>query len=336
MAEDEKKEKEVPPPPPPPEEKEEKERALAIAQAGAVFATLMAMDQAGDFEPVDTARNDFDNNEKERRGIRPENRNTKTRYPRDIAENIDPAKLSLIQKNDVTRVMSALGSVESGHNRTAHVNYGAVGPTIKRGSYAGDNALGAYQVMGRNIPSWAKQARAAGVLSEQNFKLLSDNGFNAKTFLNHPEIQDAVVYTQIAKNIYRVGGRGGPLTEGMVKDVASIWFTGTTLDKARGRTDGISTTESYTNMVAGHYGKLRNDPRYAANAHHDTVPGVANKGDIGSLKTEGAQQGGVAPQPKTKTLKPADNVADAAKGARLAQVGPKMGAANKDIHNLTA
>lgn len=337
MADEEKKEERAPAPPPPPPEDDKKDEQSAAAAAAAIFAGLAVIDQSNDdgFDPVDTARNDFDENGNARRGINPENKGAIGRSPRDIAEHIDSAKLSLIQKNDVTRTMSALASVESGHNKTAHLNYGAVGPTIQRGRYAGDRALGAYQVMGRNVPSWAKQAREAGVLSDSNYKLLADSNFNAQTFLSHPEIQDAIVYTQTAKNIYRAGGRGGPLTEGMVKDVASIWFTGTTLDKARGRTDGISTTESYTNMVAGHYNKLKNDPRYAANAHQSNVPEVANKGDIGALRTEASHA--AAPQPGAKSSKPDAKVADATKGAKLGAVGPKAGAAaNMPAHDLTA
>ena len=61
--------------------------------------------------------------------------------------------------DQLPQFMASIRRLESG---SFDGNYQAVGPTVRTGQYAGDNAYGAYQIMQRNWDSWAAEAGYAG------------------------------------------------------------------------------------------------------------------------------------------------------------------------------
>jgi len=99
--------------------------------------------------------------------------------------------------NDVDAVAEAIGTIESSKR------YDAIGPTVKSGMYAGDNAYGKYQIMGKNIPSWSKAALGRSITVQE--------------FLKNPALQEKIAKHQM-KNLINQYGDG--------LDVASAWFSG--------------------------------------------------------------------------------------------------------------
>lgn len=94
----------------------------------------------------------------------------------------------------------AISVIESG---SAQGNYRAMGKVMESGSYKGDRAYGRYQVMGRNIPSWTREAIGREMTPAE--------------FLADDRAQDAVFAHKFQKSIDRYGSP---------QDAASVWFTG--------------------------------------------------------------------------------------------------------------
>jgi len=129
---------------------------------------------------------------------------------------------------DIKRVVAAIGQFESGGN------YKAQGPTVTSGMYKGDHAYGKYQVMGKNVPSWTKEALGRSMTPEQ--------------FLNDPKAQDAVAEHYMGMHLSKYGNVG---------DVASVWFTGKPLAKAGNVKDVIGTSApQYVKNVQAIYDRL--------------------------------------------------------------------------------
>lgn len=105
-------------------------------------------------------------------------------------------------------------------------NYQAKGPVItnKNSRYFGDRAVGAYQVMSRNIPQWSKEALGRQLTTEE--------------FLANPKLQDAIFDFQFNKSIVKYGS---------ASDAASVWFTGRPASnkKAQNSSDGHTTGNQY-------------------------------------------------------------------------------------------
>lgn len=118
-----------------------------------------------------------------------------------------------ISSSDAKRVASAIGQFESGGN------YKALGPVLPSGSYKGDRAYGKYQVMGKNVPSWTKEALGKSMTPQQ--------------FLNDTKAQDAVAEYRMGKLLAQGYG---------VQDIASIWFSGRPLSKAGNAKDILGTS----------------------------------------------------------------------------------------------
>ena len=108
--------------------------------------------------------------------------------------------------------MNDIARVESGGR------YDARGPEVTSGMYAGERALGKYQIMPGNLPSWSREALGREVTPDE--------------FLANPEIQDAITRHQMQKNYDTYGNRD---------DVASVWFTGRPVAKAQGAKDVTGT-----------------------------------------------------------------------------------------------
>lgn len=99
--------------------------------------------------------------------------------------------------------------------------YAALGPVINSGLYKGDRAYGKYQVMGKNISQWSKEAlgRSIGI----------------QEFLNNPQLQETIFASQSEKNYAKYGNWD---------DVAAVWFSG---KPATGNisSDGFNTVPEY-------------------------------------------------------------------------------------------
>jgi len=129
---------------------------------------------------------------------------------------------------EAKKVASAIGQYESGGN------YKALGPVLNSGSYKGDRAYGKYQVMGKNIPSWTKEALGKSLTPQQ--------------FLADPKAQDAVAEYRMGKLLAQGYG---------VEDIASIWFSGQPLAKAGNRRDQLGTSvPKYAAAVSALYEKM--------------------------------------------------------------------------------
>jgi hypothetical protein len=100
---------------------------------------------------------------------------------------------ALNSSSDITRVANAIGQFESGGN------YSAVGPATSKG----DHALGKYQVMAANVPSWSKEALGYSITPQQ--------------FLASPQLQDQIAHYKMKQYADKYG---------TVEDVASVWFSG--------------------------------------------------------------------------------------------------------------
>lgn len=99
-------------------------------------------------------------------------------------------------------------------------NYTALGPVVKNGMYAGDRAYGRYQVMGKNVADWTREALGQAMTPED--------------FLASPEAQDAVFNHRFGGYIKKYGSP---------EEAASVWFTGRPLGKGgAGARDQLGTT----------------------------------------------------------------------------------------------
>lgn len=128
----------------------------------------------------------------------------------------------------VKKIADAIGQYESGGN------YRARGPVVNSGQYAGQRALGKYQIMPGNLPSWSKAALGRAV-SEQEF-------------LSNPQIQDAIAQFKMNEILQKYG---------TVEDVASVWFSGKPLAKAGNAKDVIGTSvPQYVKNVVANYQRL--------------------------------------------------------------------------------
>ena len=125
---------------------------------------------------------------------------------------------------DITKIAKAIGQFESGGR------YNAVGPDTGKGN----KALGKYQVMASNVPSWTKEALGKSLTPQQ--------------FLNSPEAQDAVAQYKMNQYYQKYG---------TVEDVASVWFSGRPVSKAGNAKDVIGTSvPKYISNVRAIYDRL--------------------------------------------------------------------------------
>ena len=91
------------------------------------------------------------------------------------------------------------------------------------GTNTGNGALGAYQVMARNLPSWSREAFGREV--------------SAKEFLANPQLQDQLFDHKFGQYFQKYGN---------LQDAASAWFTGRPLaGGGAGASDGNITGQQY-------------------------------------------------------------------------------------------
>ncbi len=127
-----------------------------------------------------------------------------------------------LEPQDLRPHREAISAIESGGK------YTTVGPKTK----SGDRALGKYQVMGANLPTWSKEALGRVV--------------TPKEFLANPELQDKVFDHKF----------GQYLRETNPADAASLWFTGKPLAQGAAKRDQLGTSgQGYVNQYLAGLGK---------------------------------------------------------------------------------
>lgn len=123
---------------------------------------------------------------------------------------------------DIKQAQRAVSFVETG---SLEGNYSALGPRVfdKFGNDRG-RALGRYQVMPENLPSWLAQAGLPQMSPEE--------------FLKSPAAQDQVFNTIFGGYMKKTGS---------FNEAVSLWFTGRSLDKAiaAGANDKYTTIQRY-------------------------------------------------------------------------------------------
>lgn len=115
---------------------------------------------------------------------------------------------------------NAIGQIESSNN------YNARGPAVKKGMYAGQRALGRYQIMPGNLPSWSKAALGRTVSAEE--------------FMQNPEIQDKIFQHRFSQIVDQYGS---------FEDAASVWHSGRPLSRSGGANDGYINTSEYVDRA---------------------------------------------------------------------------------------
>lgn len=132
--------------------------------------------------------------------------------------------------NELTAAAQAIKDIESGGG-----NYTIRGPVVAKGRYAGERAMGAYQIMPGNLPQWSKEALGRQVSEEE--------------FLASPKIQDEIFLDQFTKSYKKHGN---------FADAASIWFTGQPVAKSGGRDDGYTSSNTYISKFTSGYNRYLN------------------------------------------------------------------------------
>ena len=127
---------------------------------------------------------------------------------------------------DIDTFMGAIRAIESGEGNPRG-KYTARGPVIRSGQYAGERALGAYQIMPGNWDAWAREAGVPGA----NWR--------------DPKMQDIIARHKML-SLYRKYGRWDY--------VAGEWFAGAGglrrfLNEQGDPTDGISHLSGYMDRV---------------------------------------------------------------------------------------
>ena len=130
---------------------------------------------------------------------------------------------------ELQAVAQAIKDIESSGG-----NYQARGPVVETGMYAGERAMGAYQVMPGNLPQWSREALGREV-SEQEF-------------MSSPDIQDAIFLHQMQKAYQE---------HGSWEDAASVWFTGRPLSRAANASDGYMAAPEYVRRFSEAYNSYR-------------------------------------------------------------------------------
>lgn len=145
---------------------------------------------------------------------RPDPQQLVLRYMQGVQDAVMPNYAMM--EGPTGKALEALAAVESGGR------YDALGPVMTTGSYKGDRAYGKYQVMGKNIPQWTKEAIGVSMTPEE--------------FLASTDAQDMVAAHFMQKSYEKYG---------TWEDAASVWFTGRPLAQAGNASDGYTSVQDY-------------------------------------------------------------------------------------------
>lgn len=164
------------------------------------------------------------------------------------------------QHPELQDAMAGIAWVESRGSKNA---YSLQGPTVTKGQYKGEKALGKYQVMPGNVPSWTKAA--------------TGKAYTPAEFLASPEIQEQTAAYIINQNLNKYGN---------VDDAMSTWFAGGPVSKRRGAKD-VTGTSVPEYIRVGRQGILR---------ARDQQGGYAQQPQVGPV-TLGTDQPSLYPKP---------------------------------------
>ncbi len=126
---------------------------------------------------------------------------------------------------DLKKLREAIGKFESSGN------YKARGVPVTKGQYKGQRALGKYQVMPGNLPTWSKEALGREVTEQE--------------FLDNPSIQDQIIDYRLNQTSKKYGNP---------QDIASIWFSGRPLSGNSSKDDNNTSVPGYVAAVMKNYG----------------------------------------------------------------------------------
>lgn len=115
--------------------------------------------------------------------------------------------------NAIAASAQAIADIESGGN------YQARGPVVPSGQYAGQQALGKYQIMEGNIGPWSREALGYEITPQQ--------------FLANPQLQDQIFAYKFGQAAQQYG---------TLEDAASVWFSGRPLARAGNAQDVLGTS----------------------------------------------------------------------------------------------
>ncbi len=151
--------------------------------------------------------------------------------------NQDRTSLTVYNPNERYQVGTALDAARQAISTIESTNdYSAVGPVVERGQYAGEQALGAYQVMPGNLKVWSQEVFGREVSPEE--------------YLSRPDLQDQLFDKKFGDLLDRYG----------FADAASIWHSGRTLEEAArdGANDGYIDTVDYVQRSVGAFENIAN------------------------------------------------------------------------------
>jgi hypothetical protein len=166
---------------------------------------------------------------------------------------------------DLINYQNAIKSIESSGG-----NYGLTGPNVRRKDGRIDNAYGAYQVMGDNIPSWTQKHYGQSLTPQQ--------------FLQNQQAQDAVFNGEFGSYVQK---HGNP------QDAASMWFSGRPLAQAGNSSDGYNTVPQYIQKFNKALGQGGGD---ALSAIQNAAPSAGGDMPPGALGFAAAGQGALSQQ----------------------------------------
>ena len=124
----------------------------------------------------------------------------------------------------IDSIANGIASIESGSQADP---YAAIGVPTK----SGDRAIGKYQIMGNNVPTWTAEALGTSMTPD--------------AFAKNPDAQERTAKHFLSKYFDQYGN---------AKDVASVWHSGVPYDQAtaENRSDALGTkTKEYADRVAG-------------------------------------------------------------------------------------
>jgi hypothetical protein len=151
------------------------------------------------------------------------------------------------QNTDMSIYQQAISKIESGSYAG---NYSAVGPTLNNGDYA----IGRYQIMASNVPSWSQKYLGQTLTPQQA--------------LANPAAQDAMFNGQFGSYLNKYGNQS---------DAASAWFTGGPLKTGALRSDVNGTTgNEYVNQFNANVQKLSASTSTAAQNVSNLAPAASD------------------------------------------------------------
>jgi len=122
------------------------------------------------------------------------------------------------QGGNIFAAMQAIAAIESGNGRLGSMNYNAIGPLVQSGRYAGERAIGAYQIMPGNVPEWSRRHLGFAATPDQ--------------VLRSPDLQDRIFQGEFGRLMNRHGPSGA----------ARAWFAGEGGMNNFNRDDPLGTT----------------------------------------------------------------------------------------------